>query len=74
MKRTLTRLLILVVLLAGTVFALPDRKTNSCTQEDCCTECVLARLECKHACGDEACTQACWGAYFLCRSQCGACP
>lgn len=74
MKKTLTRFLILIVLLLGCVFVLPGGNAANCTASDCCTDCVLARKECMQGCGaDPNCPQACWGAYFLCRSHCGTC-
>lgn len=73
MKKTLKRFLILIVLLVGCAFVLPGGNAAN-TASDCCTDCVFARKECMQGCGsDPNCPQACWGAYFLCRSNCGTC-
>jgi len=73
MKRKVTRFLILVVLLAGTVFALPNRKISSCCSE-CCYECRAIRMDCSIACGvNQECKAGCWDSYLICLDSCGTC-
>ncbi len=74
MKKLLTRLLILVVLVCSALTLAGDNNTGRCA-DGCCTDCSARRALCQRGCYDKECSMLCLSAYSECVEGCGTtCP
>lgn len=71
MKRLLTRLLLLAVLVCS-AFTLAGDNTRTVCARDCCSDCYARRTLCQRNCGsDKECAILCLSAYSECVEGCG---